>query len=409
MNMKNLRITVFPLLLVIVLALAGCSGGGNPTTNAPAAVQPTGEGELPAVRSNNSVIAEGKVIPANDAALSFSTSGIVEEVLVKAGDRVEKDQVLVRLEGNERLEAAVSGAELELLTAQSAVRDLVDNADLVRANLEMELAIANRDLDLAEKRIHWKDYTRGDQEQIDIARANYIIAEDAVSEAQELYDKFDDRDQDDPMRAEVFSQLAAARQQRDKALSNLNYLLDKPNDLDVGEIDAKLSVARAKVADAQRKLDLMKDGPDANQLALAEQRLKNAEISLKAARAALDELELKAPFAASISSLDVTVGESISPAVPVATIADFSTWYVETTDLTELNIARIRMGQPAMVRFDAIPGLEIIGRVTSINPFGENRQGDVVYAVKLQLETPDEQLRWNMTASVTFLEREGEQ
>lgn len=408
MKMKFLRTTVFPLLIVVMLGLAGCSGGANPATSAPAATQPPSNENLPAVRSNSSVIAEGKVVPAEDAALSFSTAGVVDEVLVKETDKIEKDQTIIRLKGNEKIESAVAGAELELLTAQNAVRDLKDTADLARASIEMELATANRELDLAEKRINWKDYTRGDQEQIDIARANLVIAEDAVSDAEELYDKFDDRSQDDPMRAEVFSQLAAARQRRDKSQANLDYLLKKPDDLDVGEIDAKLSVAKAKVADAQRKLELMKDGPDKNQLALAEERVKNAEVALKAAKASLDDLELKAPFAATISAIDVTEGEAISPNVPVVTVADFSTWNVETTDLTELNIARIKMGQPAIVRFDAVPGLDIIGRVSSIKPFGENRQGDVVYTVVLKLEVPDERLRWNMTASVTFLEKESD-
>jgi len=77
---------------------------------------------------------------------------------------------------------------------------------------------------------------------------------------------------------------------------------------------------------------------------------------------------------------------------------------VETTDLTELNVDKIALGQPAMIRFDAIPGLDIIGRVTKIKPFGENRQGDVVYTVVLQLEQADPRLKWNMTASVTFLD-----
>jgi len=51
----------------------------------------------------------------------------------------------------------------------------------------------------------------------------------------------------------------------------------------------------------------------------------------------------------------------------------------------------------------------LIGRVVSIRPFGENRQGDIVYTVLLRLEAPVDQLRWNMTASVEFLEKEAEE
>jgi len=126
---------------------------------------------------------------------------------------------------------------------------------------------------------------------------------------------------------------------------------------------------------------------------------------LAAANAMLQDLELKAPFSGEISSLSVTVGEFVTTGAAVAQLVDSSQLFVETTDLTELNIARVYEGQPAMIHFDALPDIGLIGRVTNIKPFGENRQGDIVYTVVLKLETPDERLRWNMTASVDFLEK----
>jgi HlyD family secretion protein len=400
---KMISLRGFALLLVGLLFLTGCAGAASPT---PAAQATETTENIPAVRSSTSVIAEGRVVPVQDAALSLPAVGVVDEVLVKEGDLVTADQPLLRLKGNEQLEAAVSVAELELLMAQQAVKDLNDSADLSRANVQMALADAMRDLDKAENRVVGKDYTRGDQETIDTARANLILAEDAVEEAEKQYDRVDDRPEDDPIRAAGFSALAAARRKRDTAQANLNYVLARPNDLDVGEIDAKLALAQAKVANAERQLERMKDGADADQLALAEARVQNATVALNAARARLEDLELTAPFAATVSSINITAGESVTPGTPAVQLADFSTWQVETTDLTELNIDRVRVGQPAMVRFDAIPDLDVVGRVTSIKPFGENRQGDVVYTVLLSLETPDPRLRWNMTASVTFLEKD---
>lgn len=404
MRFKNTRFTGFILLLLVFFFLVSCSS----STPEPTAVPVSTEASIPEVRSSSNVIAEGRVIPAQDTSLTFSIAGVVGEVLVKEGDIVDQGQPLIRLKGNEQLEAAVAAAEFELYSAQQAVDDLIKNADLARANVQMTLAEAKRELEKAENRVLGKEYQRGDQEQIDAARANYIIAEDGVKEAEKQYDRVDDRAEDDPIRAEYFSQLAAARQRRDTALANLNYLLARPNDLDVGEIDAKLALAQAKVADAERKLELMRDGPDADALALAQARVKNATVNLAAAQAQLDELELNAPFTGTISMINVTTGESVSPAAPVVQMADFSSWQVETTDLTELSIDRVNIGQPAMVRFDAVPDLGIIGRVVNIKPFGENRQGDVVYTVVLRLENPDERLRWNMTASVSFLEKDAE-
>jgi HlyD family secretion protein len=360
------------------------------------------------VKSDSSVIAEGKVVPAQDASLSFSTGGVIGEVLVAEGDAVQAGQPLIRLVGNEKLQAAISAAELELLTAKQAVADLKNGLDVERAQAQLTLAQAEKELDKAKTRMYSQDWQRGSQEQVDIARANFIIAEDGVKKATENYDRVDDRPQDDPVRAELFSQLAAAKQLRDKALGNLNYLLNKPNKMDVDIANANLTVAQANMNEAVRRLNLLKDGPAADQLVLAEARVKNAEQSLKAANANLDDLDLRAPFAGTVTAIDTGVGEFASPGVVMLRLADFTTWQVETTDLTELNIVRVKMGQPAMVHFDALKDVDVIGRVTRINALGENRQGDVVYTVTLKLDPTPAALRWNMTASVTFLEKETE-
>ncbi len=402
MKLHSLRVTGLLWVLITALVMTGCGG------QAPSAATQAPGGEIPAVKAENSLIAEGRVAPARDASLSFTTGGVVGQVLVAEGETVAEGQPLIHLVGDERLQAAVSAAELEVLSAQQALDDLKNSYEVQRSQAELTLAQAQKELDKATKRMYSKDWQRGSQSQVDIARANYIIAENGVKEAEKIYDQVDDREQDDPIRAELFSQLAAAKQLRDKALANLNYLLDKPNELDVNEANANLSVAQANVNEAIRRLNLLKDGPDANQVALAEARLKNARLSKEAAAASLQDLELRAPFAGTVTAIDIGQGEFASPGVVVVQMADFSVWTVETTDLTELNIARVKMGQPAVVRFDAQPGVDVIGRVTRIKSLGENRQGDIVYTVTLQLDPTEAQLHWNMTASVTFLEKEAE-
>lgn len=410
MRLKTLRIEGFIFLIVCTLSLAACSVGQKPAaaaapTRSADQIQPT----LPPVKSSGSVIAQGKAVPAREASLSFPTSGVVDKILVSEGDVVQAGQVLIRLRGNEKFTAAVSAAELEQLTAQQALDTLNRNADIARANAILGLAMAQKDLKTAQDRVYSKDYVRGSQAQVDTARANYVVAEDAVKKATELYDRLDDRPEDDPVRAEGLTQLAAARQNRDRALANLNYLLQKPSDLDVAEVQGKLDVAKANVAQAQRELSFVQNGPDANQVMLLEAQVKNAQINLNAAKASLDDLDLKAPFDATVASVDTMEGEAAVQGTAVIRIADFSTWNVETTDLTELNIARITVGEPAIIHFDALPDVETAARVSSIKAFGENRQGDVVYTVILKLEAPDKRLRWNMTASVTFQEKDASQ
>jgi len=52
--------------------------------------------------------------------------------------------------------------------------------------------------------------------------------------------------------------------------------------------------------------------------------------------------------------------------------------------------------------FDAIPALELSGKVTHIKVLGENKQGDITYIVTVTPDRQDERLRWNMTASVAI-------
>ena len=392
---KAYSIVLWLVLVMAGLVLAGCSGvvQGQSTD-----AEPT----LAPVVSADSLMAEGKVVPLQSAALSFSTSGVVAEVLVKQGETVQAGQPLLRLKGNEQLEAKIASAEFEVLTAQQSLDDLVENLDLRRAEAKMEIAEARKELDKAQKRATSKDFVRGSQDQIDTAEANLLLAQRDFEDTEELYNGV--RGGNEVSEADALTLLAAARQRRDSAQANLNYLRLKPNPLDVAQLDAQLALAEAKLASAEQKLERIKDGPDAEQVTLAEARLKNAKIQQAAAQSSLKDLELTAPFDATVISVDATPGTFVQPGAAMLQLADVANWLVETTDLTERDIATIRMGMPATVRFDALPDVELIGRVERIDLLGQNHQGDIVYTVRLKLDQPDERLRWNMTTSLIFLE-----
>jgi HlyD family secretion protein len=128
----------------------------------------------------------------------------------------------------------------------------------------------------------------------------------------------------------------------------------------------------------------------------------SAEAALAQARIALADAELKAPFDGTIVTLNNKVGELATPGVFVVRLADLSALRIETTDLTELSISRIRTGDAATITFDALPGVKLTGKVTRIDEYGRNRQGHIVYTVYVLPDTRDNRLRWNMTASVSI-------
>ena len=89
--------------------------------------------------------------------------------------------------------------------------------------------------------------------------------------------------------------------------------------------------------------------------------------------------------------------------MPVMTLADYSAWLVKTDNLTELEVARISLGQKVQVALDALPEMTLEGEVTHINARYEEKRGDITYTVTIRLAQTDPQMRWGMTASVTFL------
>jgi multidrug resistance efflux pump len=90
--------------------------------------------------------------------------------------------------------------------------------------------------------------------------------------------------------------------------------------------------------------------------------------------------------------------------VPVAVLADFSQWQVETDDLTEIEVPDIYLGQKVTVTPDALPDLELSGTVEYISDLFEEKRGDVTYTARILLDESDPRLRWGMTVVVVFEE-----
>ena len=382
------------IVAITALALAACSGGA-----APAASQAT---PLPPVLAETNVVAEGKIVPVQYATLSFAGNGMIDEVMVQEGQQVKAGDVIGRLRGGDNMTAAVTAAQLELLNANQALKDLNDNAAQVKAAAEKRLATAQDALKTAKDHRTWKEYQNGSKESIALARSDLVLAQDRVDKLQETFNGVADRGEADVIRAQALSALSAAEKARDRAKENLNYLLKIPDTVEVAKADADVAVAQAELNSAQMEYDKVKNGPNPDDLALVQARIKNAEAQVQAAQSNLDDLELKAPFSGTVVSNTLKAGELASPATSNVLLADLSKWQVETTDLTELNVTGIKPGDPVTLTFDALPDVSLEGTVARIKNLGENRQGDITYTVTVDLNELNPDLRWNMTAVVTF-------
>lgn len=422
--------------LVVVVALLG--GGyavfGNELLAGGTKVEPT---PVPVVREEKRVVSDGRVVPVRAAALSLPAGGVVAEVLVKEGDRVEAGQVLVRLE-SWRQQAAVRQAEAGLSRARANLAQVkagpregeLEAARAAVAAAEAQLLKVRRgataeDLGALEASLLaaeaglLKALEGAEEGQVVLARADLASAEAALKQAQAAYDRISHL-ADVQARPEALA-LERATIAYVSSQNRLDLLLGQPTESVVKAAEAQVLGARvaldkaktgarvediaaveAEVRRARAQLGLLESGARDEMVALAEAEVQAAEAGLEQARAALREAELRAPFGGDVASVDAVVGEQVGPGAALVRLADVSGWLVETTDLTELSVVELREGDRARIVFDALPDLEVEGVVERVRGFGQSRQGDIVYTVTVRPVQHEERLRWNMTASVTI-------
>ncbi len=180
----------------------------------------------------------------------------------------------------------------------------------------------------------------------------------------------------------ITAQAALLQAERD-----LERVLDGP---DPGEV----ALLEAQIEKGYRDFETYSDGPDPDDVTLAEARITNAEAQLSAAKETLADLELVAPFDGVISAVYINPSEWLAPGSPVLLIADLNNLQVETTDLSEIDVAQISIGDTAVVTLGALPDL-----VVNIAPKADEGSG-VNFPVIIELSEIPAALRWGMTAFV---------
>lgn len=168
---------------------------------------------------------------------------------------------------------------------------------------------------------------------------------------------------------------------------------------------ARLDAARAQLmlADKRRRSLEANAGLDPDALAAATARLAAADAALASAQAALNAHELRASMAGTVVGINALVGQRVAAGQPLMSVADFSGWRIETTNLTEDQVVAVRVGQPVRVVFDALPQKVFAGTVTRIADRYIEQRGDINYTVTVTLSESDSLLRWGMTAALQFM------
>jgi HlyD family secretion protein len=449
---------LFLISLLAVSLLAGCNsgsaGGSLQATPADSTVQ--------AIESV--VSATGQVRPARWASLSFPISGRVSAVHVSEGQEVEAGQPVLDVEAVQleravaEARAALTAADAELArirtgahpqdvaAAESAVAAAQANVTAAEAQVaaakaeeerarsgvtiaQAQVAIVQAGTRIAEAELSRAQAGASPQE-VAVARAALGKAQAAVRLAQAEYDRvgggsdmpqalaLEQATLDLEMAQAEYDCLVAGPRASDLAPLRANVeaaraqvplaeaQVTQAEDLvvqaetAVAQARAGEQVAQAQVAQAQASLDRLLAGPTSQELAVAEAAVTRAREALVTAEAALAEARLVAPLNGTVSLIQVRLGEEVVPGQEVLVLGDLDTLRVETTDLDEIDIARVQPGQRVDLTFDALPEKVLPGRVTYIAPMATPGQSAITYRTVIELLEVDPALRWGMTAFV---------
>jgi multidrug resistance efflux pump len=397
---------------LILLVLAGCNALPNglsisATTQEPLPTivlddsTPATGGAAPSQGEASGVIASGVMVPAEEAEMAFSIGGNVEAVNVAVGDRVEAGQLLIQLSGREKLVAVVESANLELLGAMQALDELQKNLPDEQTEALEAVTSAREEVRDAERVLHSLN-TPAEDIDVEAAWATVVLAGDKLDKAREDYQPYENKSEENLIRAGLLNKLAEAQAIYDDAVRRYNNLAGiTGSEFDRSQAEARLSIAQSRLALAQQEYEELLNGPDPDQVALAEARIQNARAQIEASQSAMADLELKAPFTGTVGRLNIHSGEWVIPGQPVIVLADLDNLRAETTDLSERDIPKVEIGQPVTVFLEAL-NQTVTGRVSEISPLADTLGGDVVYSTKIDLDTITPGLRAGMSVEVQF-------
>ncbi|MEW6718853.1 MAG: efflux RND transporter periplasmic adaptor subunit [Thermodesulfobacteriota bacterium] len=137
----------------------------------------------------------------------------------------------------------------------------------------------------------------------------------------------------------------------------------------------------------------------------AEAAHRQAVAQANSLRATIAKKAIRAPFAGRIGIRQANLGQFLREGDPVVTLQTLDPIYVDFA-LPQQELGRLRAGLPVRVSSDALPGREISGRITTVNPLVDAETRNV--RVQATLENPGEALRPGMyvTARVVLPARE---
>jgi HlyD family secretion protein len=288
--------------------------------------------------------ATGYIVAAHKIEVASKVVGRVAWIGVEKGDRVKAGQVLVRLEDDEyRAQLRQDQGQLANLQAKSE--------ELQNGSRPEEVAKAGADMEQAKADL--------ENAKVSLDRTRQLVQEGVL-----------------------------AKQSLDDAQAKYN-----------GDL--------AKVTSLQRTLDLAVLGPRKEEIAQVKGQIEQARGGLEYAQTQLDNTIIRAPVTGTILDRNVERGEFVTNGFVgdkgakgyLVTMADLNDLQVEL-DISQNDFPKLGPRQKGIITTDAYPDRKYQGSIAQVSPEADRAKATV--QVKVKVLNPDEYLRPDMNATVSF-------
>ncbi|MDZ8086344.1 MAG: efflux RND transporter periplasmic adaptor subunit [Nostoc sp. DedQUE12b] len=346
------------------------------------------------------ITASGKVVPVQSVNISPKNPGVLSQLYVEQGDRIQQGQILARMDSagieaqrsQYRANLAQSQAQLAQALAGSRPQEIAQaRARLAQAQAQLAAAKAgNRPQEIAQA-----------QSQVDAAQARVNYTSEQVNRYQYLYKEGAEKKQ---LLDQAISDDKSARANLEEAKKRLSLVQS-------GTRSEEIEQRQAAVNEARAALVLLEDGTRSEEIVQRQAAVASAEAQLKGVQVQLEDTIIRAPLSGIVTQKYAEPGAFVTPTTSASTSASATSSSIVAVargleilaQVPEADLGRIKQGQQVEIVADAYPDRVFKGHVRLIAPEAVVEQGVTSFQVRVAIDTGIDKLRSGLNVDLTFL------
>lgn len=346
------------------------------------------------------ITASGKVVPVQSVNISPKNPGVLAQLYVEQGDRIQQGQILARMD-SANIDAQIRQYRANLTQSQAQLAEAVAGSRPQEiAQSKARLAQAQAQLAAARAGNRPQEISQA-QAQVDSAQAKVNYTSEQVKRYEYLYQQGAEKKQ---LLDQAISEDKSAKAALEEARKRLSLVQS-------GTRQEEIDQRQAAVTEARAALVLLEDGTRPEEIVQRQAAVASAEAQLKGVQVQLEDTIIRAPFSGIVTQKYANVGSFVTPTTSASTSASATSSSIVAVarglevlaQVPEADLGRIKQGQQVEIVADAYPDQVFKGKVRLIAPEAVVEQGVTSFQVRVALDTGIDKLRSGLNVDLTFL------